>query len=573
MFMPWELPDILDGEVVRQGWAELQTLARLNRSIENIGSSYLKVSGLEMSWYMRNQLLRDTDWAGMSHSLEIRVPLVDVNLATTLSPLFANFEGRPGKLEMARTPANPLPAEVLGRRKTGFTVPVRRWLLERARRTSGQDLSVTDGGLRSWCKEVYNQFGQSSMLKQPVRSRLPAWLSSSNSRFPTKENESGSHILVLLSDAFGGFGGIAKFNRDLLSGLSSCPWINQVTAIPRLMDQDMGELPRKLRYATEAVGGKLHYLKAVGEVVRHVKREGKLQTAMIICAHINLLPAAFLAKKLLDVPIVLIVHGIDAWKPTKSRLVNRLAMNVDYLISVSELTRDRFLRWSGVDAARTFILPDCVELSDFTPGAKPTKLLDRYGLHGKKVLLTVGRLASAERYKGFDEILEVLPEIARSVPEIVYLVVGDGADRARLERKALALGIKERVIFTGRISDAEKQAHYRLADAYVMPSSGEGFGIVLLEALACGLPVIASKIDGGREALRDGELGTLVNPLSRAEIIAAILNALRQPVGSVRPGLEHFSSENFQKRCREVLIDLNQRRNVRNLHHPAVDRA
>src|SRR6185295_7156824 len=97
-------------------------------------------------------------------------------------------------------------------------------------------------------------------------------------------------------------------------------------------------------------------------------------------------------------------------------------------------------------------------------------------------------------------------------PTLKYMIVGDGDDLARLEQKTFSLGLSERVIFAGRISEEEKAAHYCLADAYVMPSRGEGFGIVFLEALACGLPVMGSLADGGREALLDGALGCLVDP-------------------------------------------------------------
>jgi hypothetical protein len=82
----------------------------------------------------------------------------------------------------------------------------------------------------------------------------------------------------------------------------------------------------------------------------------------------------------------------------------------------------------------------------------------------------------------------------------------------RLEEKANSLGLSDKVVFTGRISESEKVAHYNLADAYVMPSTGEGFGIVLIEAAACGVPVVGSRVDGSREALLDGRLGHLVDP-------------------------------------------------------------
>ena len=136
------------------------------------------------------------------------------------------------------------------------------------------------------------------------------------------------------------------------------------------------------------------------------------------------------------------------------------------------------------------------------------------------------------------------------------MIVGDGSDRARLEQKARELGLGDRVIFAGRISEEEKPDHYRLADAYVMPSSGEGFGIVFLEALACGIPVIGSKIDGSRDALRDGRLGILVNPTDPAELRAAILQTLAAKDGGAKDrqnGVEYFSADRFQERVFDII--------------------
>src|SRR4029077_2163784 len=130
MFMPWELPDLLDPELVREGWAELQTLLRLDETLDGIKNPRLKVSALEMNWYMRNQLLRDSDWAGMGHSIEIRVPFVDVDLLRTLAPLLAS-KHPPSKRDMAQAASSDLPSSILDRRKTGFRVPLRDWLMSR----------------------------------------------------------------------------------------------------------------------------------------------------------------------------------------------------------------------------------------------------------------------------------------------------------------------------------------------------------------------------------------------------------------------------------------------------------
>ena len=151
LFMPWELPDVLDGDLVRAGWRELHTLSALRQTIDGMCDARLKVGLLETVWFMRNQLLRDTDWASMAHSLEVRVPLVDVELFRTVTRLIhTGFV--PCKQDMAASPSTPLPQSVLHRQKTGFSVPVREWL------TAVQSSPSSPGrGLRNWAAFIYQK--------------------------------------------------------------------------------------------------------------------------------------------------------------------------------------------------------------------------------------------------------------------------------------------------------------------------------------------------------------------------------------------------------------------------------
>jgi len=181
MFMPWELPELLDPDLVREGWERLQPLARLEATTKDLESPRLRVSALEMTWYMRHQLLRDTDWASMHHSLEVRTPLVDIQLLKNLAPLLASAHP-PGKREMGlaagdrrskiedrssdrsselevQTPNSYLPASVLNRKKTGFVTPIRDWLLSDP--SSFSDLpspGFRDRGLRGWTRLVYAHY-------------------------------------------------------------------------------------------------------------------------------------------------------------------------------------------------------------------------------------------------------------------------------------------------------------------------------------------------------------------------------------------------------------------------------
>lgn len=355
-------------------------------------------------------------------------------------------------------------------------------------------------------------------------------------------------ILALVSDAFGGIGGIAQYNRDFLGALRAYPGVTEVVALPRRAPLPLEPLPPGLTYVTAGLESKAKYFLTV---LRRLVTPGKYD--IIFATHLNLLPLAYLAARRFGVPLVLLIYGIDAWQPPPGRLAAGLAGQVEAVISISRLTAGRFRGWAGVKEDQLFILPNAVEERRYGAGAKNPDLLRRYGLSGKTVLLTLGRLAATEQYKGVDEVLELLPELAISHPEIAYLIGGDGDDRKRLEGKVRDLGVGDRVVFAGYLAEAEKADHYRLADAYVMPSRGEGFGFVFLEAMACGVPVLGSKLDGSREALRDGALGVLVDPRDRADLRRGLLEVLQRPRGVVPPGLGYFSLENFTRRCHDII--------------------
>lgn len=342
------------------------------------------------------------------------------------------------------------------------------------------------------------------------------------------------NILFLVTDAYGGHGGIALFNRELCAALGDA----RITVIPRVVRGLVQDPPPHVQFVAEAAEGPVAYLRAVA-AARRAKPD------LVICGHINLLPIAFGRP-------LLVVHGIEAWKRRRLPLSKCRG-----IVSVSALTRDRLVGWSGYDGP-TFVLPNAVHLDEYGIRPKRPDFVARYHLDGKRVLLTVGRLEAAERSKGFDEMLEVLPDLP---DDVVYMIAGGGNDAPRLQLRARALGVASRVVFTGLFADEEKQDLYNLADAYVMPSRGEGFGFVFLEAMACGVPVIGSKLDGGREALLDGKLGMLVDPTNRAEIRSAILESLERP-RVIPEGLAHFSFENFAQRSRAIIESVTGPSNV-----------
>ncbi|HEX6102640.1 MAG TPA: glycosyltransferase family 4 protein [Alphaproteobacteria bacterium] len=360
------------------------------------------------------------------------------------------------------------------------------------------------------------------------------------------------NVLVLLHDSYGAVGGIAKFNRDLLGGLAADPRVSRISVLPRVAPDAPPPASPKLEIRPRPAGGKPGYLAAA-----FGQRLNGGRADLVIAGHLRLLPAAIAARPK-DRPLWMIVHGIDAWEPRPHSLDPILVKAADRVIAVSGVTRDRMARWSGLPPERFALLPNCIDRSAFTPGPPDPALQARYGLGGRRVLMTLARLAERERYKGIDEVLDALPSLVREFPDLSYLVVGDGPDRARLKAKSSTLGLADRVVFAGRIPEEEKVAHYRLADAFAMPGRGEGFGIVYLEALACGLPVLGSRIDGSRDALLDGRLGILVDPADPQDVLAGLRRLLRAPKG-VPAELARFDRDRFEERLSRLLDEVEGR--------------
>jgi phosphatidyl-myo-inositol dimannoside synthase len=353
-------------------------------------------------------------------------------------------------------------------------------------------------------------------------------------------------ILLLTTDAYGGHGGIAYYNRCLSEALAEMPEVEEVVVLARVMRFAPEGIPEKVRFVTGAAGGILRYLRAVLE-------ETTKRFDLVICGHINLLPLAAPFAMLKRVPLVLQVHGIDAWQPVP-RATNWLN-RVDAVWAVSAITRDRMNTWAKLPVSKYTIIPNTIHPERYGLAPKRDDLVKRYGLEGRKVILTLARLAGYERYKGIDEILEALPALLAQEPNLIYMVLGDGDDQPRLEAKAHTLGVGDKVIFAGFITESDKADYLRLADVFALPGRGEGFGIVYLEAMACGVPAVGSKVDGSREALRDGLLGELVDPTDPTSIKQGILRALTKPK-EIPPGLSYFAWPAFSQRVSNAVRGL-----------------
>lgn len=346
-------------------------------------------------------------------------------------------------------------------------------------------------------------------------------------------------VLLLTTDAYGANGGIALYNRDVVDALCLMPNVTQVVVVVRNMPLPAEYIPAKALLRSASAGGKIRFIKTACLATLQ-------KYDLVICGHINLLPLAALLNQFMHAPLVQMVYGIEVWQSPNvfSRLLLR---SVDSFWSISAITTHRMNQWARLEKNRYVQLPNAIHLEQYGIRPTNTELRYRYGLIGASVILTLARLSAKERYKGIDEVIDSFPSLLLHHPNLKYVVCGDGDDKTRLQKKVHTLGLSDRVIFTGMLKESEKADHLRLADAFVMPGRGEGFGFVFLEALACGLPVVGSQLDGSCEALLGGELGELANPDDPASVQACILNALSKPIG-IPPGLNYFDWDNYQNR-------------------------
>lgn len=295
-------------------------------------------------------------------------------------------------------------------------------------------------------------------------------------------------LLALATDAWGGRGGIAQYNRDFLGAIAPA---TALRILPRHAPDPVTDLPVGAIQAPPRPGRWRFAALAVLDALRH-------RPGVVFCGHLYMAPLAAVIARLSRARLVVQAHGIEAW-PRPSRSVRWATEQADLVLAVSRYTRAQVLSWAAIDPERVAVLPNTVG-ERFTPGDRG-EARRRFGLGAQRVLLTLGRLAASERYKGHDRVIEALPSMVAAGHDVLYLVGGEGDDRARLESLACAAGVGDRVRFLGGVAGSDLPDLYRAADVFVMPSTGEGFGIAFLEAMACGTPAVGLSAKGDSDAL------------------------------------------------------------------------
>jgi phosphatidylinositol alpha-1,6-mannosyltransferase len=248
---------------------------------------------------------------------------------------------------------------------------------------------------------------------------------------------------------------------------------------------------------------------------------------VIIISHVNILPIAWLIKKCFsNKKLIMIAHGIEVWSMPLGYKKKMLAA-CDEIICVSEFTKQQISKISELNQVKLSVINNCIDpfLSNIKSNDSINKLRSRYGiLSDEKVMFTLTRMDASERYKGYDRVIEAMAKLTHKYPSLKYVIGGsyDEAEKKYIDEILQKFQMNGKVVFTGFIKNEELNDHFLMSDFYIMPSYGEGFGIVFVEAMYFGLPVIAGNKDGSVDALMNGKLGILVDPMNVNEIQLAI---------------------------------------------------
>ncbi|TXC81398.1 glycosyltransferase family 4 protein [Luteibaculum oceani] len=345
-----------------------------------------------------------------------------------------------------------------------------------------------------------------------------------------------------------GNGGIEKFNRSLISALDKRFIVRSLA----LHDASFSEYRENHKGYSGSI---IHF--AISFLWQCIR------TDKIILGHLNLAPVALLSTIFFPKKkYFLVIHGLELWLPL-SFFKKQLLKRVDKCITVSSFSSQRLQR-IGIPREKIQILHNTVGVNDY-PVVQSQSNLEQWKSHytsikNSFIMLTTARMSSNEGYKGYDRVIKSLPIILKKIPNIHYVLVGkyDEQEKQRLDNLINQYQVQNHVTFTGFVSEDELRIWMTQSNLFIMPSTMEGFGIVYIEAMASGTPVIAGNKDGSVDALAGGELGMLVDPESVDEIANAVIHihnnyehvlkgeALRAAV------IRKFGFEVFSKKVEEI---------------------
>ncbi len=511
LYMPWELGEVMGAERARAGIDALEPLLRLNQSMSGVKGERPIVASLELEWYMRCQLLRDSDWAGMAHSLEVRLPFVDVNFFRALAPALVSRHP-PSKLHLANGVANTLPTqEVRERKKTGFTTPVKEWTVEN--RLDPRP----ERGLRGWARFILRN------------------------QWPRKKR-------VLISSLKAEHGGVVTMTRTLVNLLLRRGYdVALAYYMPYRLAPELSVPTWQLLYKYPSMRSGV----ALGDVpsfeigvrvpelecVRCIPSKLWRQVAHQFDFHLAVSGSALAA-----LPILLQNKPCLTWVATPYAadkidrvrhypwyrqlvdklidspiccLFERLALRKASVLALSNYTAIALTAIEPLTGST--IMPMPIDTKLFYPANVLNRPLTRIGFAGR----------FADPRKNTTLLFDAVAACHARGIKVSCGLIGDDP-LPEYAAYLSARNLSDYVTFHRTRQRSELAGYYNNLDVFVIPSHQEGLGIVGLEAMACGCPVVSTHCGGTADYVKDGVNGYLVG-FSADEMAEAIIRILTDP--------------------------------------------
>lgn len=289
-----------------------------------------------------------------------------------------------------------------------------------------------------------------------------------------------------------------------------------------------------------------------------------IQSDVIVLSHVNLIVIGWIVKLISpSKKVVLIAHGREVWN-NLSFYKQIFIRSIDKFIAVSDFTKNKMLSNNRIKEESVFVINNCLDpfLVKKENHLNASALKLQYDVRpSTKVILTIARVAEKDREKGYLRVIASLQKLKNNFPDLLYIIAGsiDLKEKLFVDKILHENGLSDNVIFTGFVNNNYLSALLSICHVFVMPSTKEGFGVVFLEAMYFGKPVIAGNVDGSKDALLDGKLGKLINPNISDEIANAIIEVLNNEKKYIPDNellMANFSFETYKQNFQKLMLTL-----------------
>lgn len=366
-------------------------------------------------------------------------------------------------------------------------------------------------------------------------------------------------VLFLATDLYFK-GGIQRYGRYQIRALREDPKVSEVV-VCSLWNKEQ-EYAFEDDFPVDYAGQGIGIVSKLKFVWRAITWARSRRADVVVVNHVALAPVARLIRLLWGVPYALDVYGLELWNGVnfmEALALKGAAVVIGDCRFILDYARDKF----GVPPSRLALLYDCVDMDVFKPHHASVELKQKYGIpEDRPIAMSIGRLVYDKGQLTMIRAMKMLP------PDLVYVIVGGGAAREAWESEAAALGVKDKVIFTGRVPEEELAQMYNICDLFVYLSEfkkneGGGLPLTCIEAAACGKPVLASNEDGARESVEEGATGFIVPPRDLEKIAARVKDVFadddrRARMGAAAREYAHsrFSYDVFRENSAAIMATL-----------------